>query len=70
MKFPVRSLVHTNSETLWTVIPFLIAMTIFGWAAEGLFRPILAAEKRDGGLCRWQTVDVEDSTFHWPARDK
>jgi cytochrome c oxidase subunit 2 len=31
-------------ETLWTVIPFLIAMTIFGWSAKSILSSLSAAE--------------------------
>ena len=34
-------------ETLWTVIPFIIAMTMFGWGAQSLFRAVQTTRKCD-----------------------
>ena len=57
-------------ELLWTVIPFGIAMVMFGVGRESLLRHLPAARRRDGDLRRRQTVDVEDPAHGRTARDQ
>jgi cytochrome c oxidase subunit 2 len=57
----------TKLETLWSVIPLLIAMTIFFWGAKVYFAQYRPAKECDRGLRGRQTMDVEISAFHGPA---
>ena len=58
-------------ETIWSVIPFVIAMTMFAWGAQVYFRPVqVRTAERDRGLCRRQAVDVENAALDRAARDQ
>ena len=58
------------SKSAWTVIPLLLFLGIFAWAARdyvGLYR---AAGRRAADLRRRQAVDVEAAAPQRPARDQ
>ena len=57
-------------ETTWSIIPFVVSMTIFLGGAIVFFNQYTPPEDAMDGLRRRQAVDVEDAARDRPARDQ
>jgi len=57
-------------ELTWTIIPFLIAMSVFCLGQQPLLQAESSACRRTGCICRGQAVDVEIPACHGAPGDQ